>query len=283
MTGVADGARGCGRVSGWCARGEGAPGLRPSSPPPPLAGHRVTFPFLSSPLLPASFRCKVITGSGPGSGRIPRPSAFPSRSPSRGRLVHGFPSPSSPSSPTPPTRPAPAFPATPSARAHPDTTAPRQSSPGRRSPPPPGSWRHSPLPRPRARPSPCAVDSRWGVPPVVACEAPSSASPSNASAALVHARGRRPLRVPGRRSSPPLPSFAGWVALRACFPSLGMGAGAGVGGSASPAAASRPLTGGAGPGLAGCRHRASGAGSPGWNMPAGRGADAAGARTLCRA
>lgn len=201
--------------AGGCARGGRGPGLRPSSPPPPLAGHRVTFPFLPPlPLLPASFRCTVTTGSGPRSGRTSPAFGLPHLLPPRGDAsCMVFP----PLLPLPP-RPAPALPATPPARAHPDTTAPRQGSPGRRSPSPLRARGGTPLSRGLVSALPPAPWAADGGPHVAACEAPSSASPGSASTALVHARGRRPLRMPGWRSSPPLPSSAGWVALRAPLP-----------------------------------------------------------------
>ena len=51
------------------------------------------------PLLPASFRCKELTGSGPGRGWSPRPSACPTCSPLVGALRAWFSSPSSSSPP----------------------------------------------------------------------------------------------------------------------------------------------------------------------------------------
>ena len=99
-------------------------------------------------------------------------------------------------------------------------TAPRQGSPGRRFPRLRGQ--HPPMPdqsRGLVSTLPRALWAADGAaPPVAACQAPCTASPGNASASLVHARGRRPLPMPGWRSSPPLPSSAGLVALSALLP-----------------------------------------------------------------
>ena len=158
----------------------------------------------------------------------------------------------------------------------PAMTKPRQSSPGRRSPSPPGSWRHSPLPRdlaPALPPAPWAADGV--VPPVAACATPCTASPDNACAACVHARGRRPLRVRGgtvESASPVVCRLGG--AFVTGFRPWAWAPEWGCGGSGLPGGCITSVDRQEGP------PPAFGGRLAGGNVPAGHGAGAAEARAL---
>ena len=156
-------------------------------------------------------------GRGPG----PRPSS--PDPPRGGRVVHGF------------APPPPSLPGSLATRAPPGMAASRPGSPGRRSPSPPGSWRHSLPPRPRARASLCAVGSRWGGHPGRLAQrhgarrlpphrrtAPVQLASMRVDAGRSGGVGDGRVRHPSRRRLGGSPVTG--------FPSLGTGAGSGGGG-----------------------------------------------------
>ena len=264
-------------------------------PGPPAFGLLPLLPLVGAPRawFPSSsclrIRSRVVTGSGPRSGRALRPSAFPTRSPPRGGASCMVSSPPHPCVSGPGRhRPGPrsgrtlrpaAFP-TRSPRGGASCMVSSSSSLRIRSRVVTGS---GPKSGRALRPSACSTCSRlagtpraWFPPPPPPAR-PLPPDPRRRTRPHL-ARGSV-----GARPSPPLPSSAGWVAPRDRLPVPWHGRrSGGWGESAFPAAASRSLTGGADPGLAWLRHRASGAGSPGGTCPRDVGR-APPRRALCRA